>query len=116
MSRKMVRFVSLFLILLAFHCSIFGMQLIPIGSHCTVALALRNSNIRTRAFPFDWMFSSLDRITNTIEDDFNSFLDPDFLHLSKDRKRIINKYGLEFVHDFPTIKDKAAVNEEDFHL
>jgi hypothetical protein len=88
---------------------------ISIGGDCTLASVLRTLNLRTQAFPFDWMFSSFSAVYSAFEDNFSHFLDPASLRVSDDKKMIIDHYGLLFVHDFPTIHHPAAINEDDAH-
>jgi len=43
---------------------------IPVGCSCDVANYLKNKHLRNCAYPFDWLCSSLDNITDCIEHDF----------------------------------------------
>ena len=48
---------------------------ISIGPYCSTADILKKHNHRLQAFPFDYIFSSLEMIKHCINDQFNIFLD-----------------------------------------
>lgn len=48
---------------------------ISLGSFCHAAEALKRTQLRVFAGPFDWLFSNLSMLTHCIEDDFKEFLD-----------------------------------------
>jgi hypothetical protein len=51
------------------------MKFISIGPYCRTAEILKENNLRTEAYPFDYIFSSLEIIAHCINDKFNIFLD-----------------------------------------
>lgn len=53
---------------------------IPIGNTCKTAEFLIKNNLRHRAYPYDWIFSSLDVVSHSIKDRFKTFLDKECLY------------------------------------
>ena len=51
------------------------MKFISIGPYCSTADILKANNLRTEAYPFDYIFSSLEIVKHCIKDKFNIFLD-----------------------------------------
>jgi len=51
------------------------MTVIPIGIRCEGAAHLKSNGERKNAFPFDWIFCSLDVVQHCIETNFSYFLD-----------------------------------------
>jgi hypothetical protein len=49
---------------------------ISLGPTCYTAILLERLGLRRRAFPFDWLFSSLAMVEHCLDDDFQTFLDP----------------------------------------
>lgn len=96
-------------------------ECIGLGERCTVAAALEVFNLRKAAYPFDWTISEYDSLCAVLEEDFDNFLHPDFLSLRPDNHGVINKYGIVFVHDFPTtdytgdFDIEAPLNEDILH-
>lgn len=89
--------------------------IISLGGSCTVATVLRTLELRKAAYPFDWIYSRFHSLLQAFETDFKDFLNPDFLSVSADKKQIIDTYGFQFVHDFPTITHEAALQELEEH-
>lgn len=56
---------------------------ISLGCACNTSLYLKELNLKRFSLPYDWIFTNLDMIKHTIEDDFKSFLDTS---LMSDRK------------------------------
>jgi len=81
------------------------MNYICIGQHCSPATALRYLNLRAYALPFDWIRSSPEILSDVISDDFKGFHEG--LQLSENKQYIIDSYGLEYPHDYPTIKNES---------
>ena len=54
-------------------------EFISIGPYCVSAEYLKNSNNRKLAFPFDWIFSSLNMISHCVQDEFKTFLNTDYI-------------------------------------
>jgi hypothetical protein len=105
-----------FLLLICFYINnIEAVVAISLGGCCTIASVLRETGLRRAAYPFDWMFSTFDAVYKSIEDDFRLFLDPATLKVADDRRIVLNAYGIQFVHDFPTIHHPAALNDSETH-
>jgi len=51
------------------------MKFISIGPYCTTANILIKNNLRMEAYPFDYIFSSLEIVKHCIDDKFKIFLD-----------------------------------------
>ena len=51
---------------------------ISIGPLCGTAEILKENNLRTSAYPFDYIFSSLEMVKHCINDRFNIFLDKNY--------------------------------------
>ena len=54
-------------------------EFISIGPYCVSAEYLKNTNNRKLAFPFDWIFSSLNMISHCVQDEFKTFLNTDYI-------------------------------------
>jgi len=95
---------DVFMLMIFFFCGSIhsAYECIGLGETCTVAAALEVFNLRNAAYPFDWTISEYDSVCAALEDNFDKFLHPDFLSLRPDNHGVINKYGIVFVHDFPT--------------
>lgn len=77
--------------------------IISLGFNCTPATNIQKNNLRTFAFPFDWMGCSLEGLCALFESDFKDFLNPAYLYKKAGSNIIINKkYNLGFWHDFPS--------------
>ena len=88
------------------------MSYITLGESCAPATALRNLNIRKYALPFDWIRSNPKQLCDAISNDFKGFHDS--LKLSDNKNTIYDSYGLDFPHDYPTVKQpKSYHNEQD---
>ena len=92
-------------------------ECIGLGETCTVGAALQAFELRKAAYPFDWIISPYASLCSVLEQNFQDFLNPSYLSVRSDKHGIINKYGLVFVHDFPTIhylgdpKNDDLINE-----
>ena len=81
----------------------FGTIVISLGETCNVATALKDHNLRKQSLPFDWNITPFYSLLSILDDDFQDFLNPNYLVLRDDERTVINtKYGIEFAHDFPT--------------
>lgn len=107
---KMCKTILIYMFFLA-SSDLYAAKVISLGGDCTVAGMYRQLNLRTVAYPFDWMYSTFESVYKAFEDDFQHFLDPEALKIGSDGASIIDYYGLKFVHDFPTINDHAALND-----
>lgn len=92
-------------------------ECISLGEVCTTAAALQAFSLRNWAYPFDWVISHFADLHATVSDDFKDYLNPQYFSLREDNHGVINKYGIVFVHDFPTIQypestqDAERINE-----
>jgi len=87
------------------------MKFITLGQTCSPATALRNLSLREYALPFDWIRSNPNILSEVIVNNFNGFHDS--LKLSENKTYVIDSYGLEFPHDYPTLNQSIIqVNEE----
>ena len=66
-------------------------MIVSIGSDCHMTEFLKKNNLRSSAFPFDWIVS-YNGVSKCIEDNFNNFI-PKYLNR-------INDYDMFFYHDF----------------
>ena len=51
------------------------MEYCSIGNNCTSSTILKRTGLKTKSYPFDWIFSSNQMVIHCIEDDFKTFLD-----------------------------------------
>lgn len=49
-----------------------------LGRNCHTADIFKRNNWKKESYPFDWIFSNLDMVKHCIEDDFDTFLDPQY--------------------------------------
>jgi hypothetical protein len=54
------------------------MEFISIGPYCVCVDIIKNAGLRNFAYPFDYIFSSLEMIKHCINDRFNIFLDKNY--------------------------------------
>jgi len=91
-------------------------QWVSLGSHCEVAWYLGNNDLRTAAYPFDWLLT-LDHSTclSLIQEEFLHFMDEAFLVPGSGGNVINTYYSVDFRHDWltgsieehmPTVRDK----------
>lgn len=85
---------------------------ISLGRGCSPALNLRSLKLRTAAYPFDWLISPLTALVNGLQDDFKHLLNN--CKLRPDKKGVIDSYGFQFVHDWPTVNQPVidAINTD----
>jgi hypothetical protein len=83
-------------------------ECIGLGEVCSTAAALQAFNLRQATYPFDWIISRSPSLLATLQQDFCFFLAEPYLYLRGDNHGVINRDGLEFVHDFPTINYVGA--------
>jgi len=62
-----------------------------LGSHCHSSQILKNNNLKTCSYPFDWIFSNCNNIIHCIEDDFTIFLDKSY-YINVSNKRCGHSY------------------------
>jgi hypothetical protein len=68
------------------------MEFISIGPYCGSAELLNKHNLRIKAYPFDYIFSSLEMITHCINDNFNIFLDKKYYRKGIQAESTIHSY------------------------
>jgi hypothetical protein len=56
------------------------MEFVSIGPWCITAELLIKNNLRLKAYPFDYIFSSLEIVKHCINDKFNIFLDKSYYY------------------------------------
>lgn len=82
--------------------------IISLGYNCQTATNMQKNNLRTFAFPFDWMGCSFEGLCSLLENDFQDFLNPAYLYKKDGSNIVINrKYNLGFWHDFPTYQSNG---------
>src|SRR5262245_43310694 len=79
---------------------------ISLGGSCQIAHQLRLNQIRSAAFPFDWIITPVESLCAFIESDFRDFLAPENLRLNvnmdPDPPCVEDaRYNVLFPHDFP---------------
>jgi len=86
---------------------------VSIGYDCSPASALRGLGLRPAALPFDWVVSSVDALEKCIGDRFAQYHKG--LRLNTSKTRVIDAYGFEFPHDYPTVEtERKEVGECEF--
>jgi len=87
---------------------------VSLGWDCEPALSLRNLELRTEAYPFDWNNTpQFSQICNMIKNKFKDFLNPLFLkHNGASIKH--TQYEIEFRHDFPSLTPHGTTGIVDF--
>ena len=75
---------------------------ISLGYFCSVALELERIGLRSTSYPFDWCISNYEGVIDAIENQFENFLNYDFLLQSDTvHEHYFNeKYKIWFFHDF----------------
>jgi len=97
------------------------MEVIPLGSTCSIAYQLRSLGLRNYAYPFDWVrINNLSLVTKLIETNFEDFLDQNEFKLNKISKEfdvngnmlsyIYENKFCKFYHDF-----EADITEDTFN-
>lgn len=69
-------------------------MIIPIGVDCGMVDFLKDNNLRTCSFPFDWIVT-YNGVSKCIDDNFKFFVEP--------INNNFNKYDMHFSHDFKNI-------------
>ena len=87
------------------------MKYITLGWDCSPATALRNLQLREYALPFDWIRSNAEILCKVIENNFEGF--HEHLKVSENMQFIIDGYGLNYPHDYPTIKQTYVVTPDE---
>ena len=79
---------------------------LALGHNCGPAAALRHLNIRKFALPFDWVESSIDILEECFKDNFSKYHTN--LRFNESKTRLIDEYGFQFPHDYPTIDNNIV--------
>src|SRR5579863_9702828 len=63
---------------------------VSLGSHCEIAIILRELGIRTAAYPFDWLVTiNSEGICTALDEDFRDFINKFYLFHNPDHPEII---------------------------
>ncbi|MCX5921919.1 MAG: DUF1796 family putative cysteine peptidase [Candidatus Dependentiae bacterium] len=104
-------------VLICCNTLVLAYKIIPIGTHCSAAAAIKGLNLRQVSLPLDWIVSSFAGLYQAFNDDFAHFLEKSSLRIRGDQQGIVDYYGFQFVHDFPTttqtIKPSIDGSQED---
>jgi hypothetical protein len=73
------------------------MEFISIGPNCMTADILKQQNLRKNAYPFDYIFSSLEIVKHSIKDKFNIFLDKTFYEKGRTERATKHAFYNEFL-------------------
>jgi hypothetical protein len=83
-------------------------QYISIGYDCSPAAILKDSGLRNAAFPFDWAETGFTALCSCIRDDFKQFHRG--IRLNSTQQRVIDSYGIQFPHDYPSVETSSYSN------
>lgn len=84
---------------------------LSLGFNCTVAYEIEINNHRHSSYPFDWIRLPFDGLCSILKNDFNGYLDANFLVLDPHKLYVENiKYGVQFHHDFSKINHLIVSN------
>jgi len=83
---------------------------LTMGYDCSTASVLRGLELRPFALPFDWTESSITAITRCIQTNFADYHTG--LYLNKRKTRLIDTYGFQFPHDYPTVNINDGITED----
>ena len=95
-------------------------EFVSLGYNCDVAQLLRYSNLRKKAYPFDWCITPIDSVVRLVENNFYGFLDSGSLDFSEPHRALFfeeskhhiveadkivvtakcSHYNMVFPHDF----------------
>jgi hypothetical protein len=73
------------------------MKFISIGPYCSTADVLKSNNLRTEAYPFDYIFSSLEMVKHCINDNFNIFLDKKYYTYGTNNESCRHSFYCDFL-------------------
>lgn len=77
---------------------------VSLGSHCEVAVKLRENLFRNIAFPFDWLLTfNHEKLIELLDHNFQHFFDEQYFFRHPIHQHIVenNYYEIEFRHDWP---------------
>lgn len=81
---------------------------ITLGCECSPAAALKDLELRKFALPFDWVQTNIHTLIHGITDQLSKYHCD--LHLNHNKQRVIDSYGFEFPHDYPTQKNDVGID------
>jgi hypothetical protein len=81
---------------------------ISVGFDCSTATTLKNLKLRNAAYPFDWTDANFKAFEQCILDNFKQFHKN--LHLNESKQRLIDYYGIQFPHDYPTVNSPKTID------
>lgn len=86
---------------------------VSLGSHCEVAIKLRENQLRTTAFPFDWLLTLDHRgLIALLQDNFTYFLNEQYFIKHPYKPYVLENcyYKIEFRHDQPSLEIDRRVD------
>ena len=82
---------------------------ISLGFTCHTAFFLKTNNLKFCSYPYDWIFTNYNTILDTLNDNFNKFLDKIYYIKIENERRCGHKiYGKSFFNH------KNPLNDEDY--
>lgn len=93
---------KLLLVSLFYFSQVNSLQIISLGFNCTPATVVWQYKLRTASYPFDWIWSHHDQLYHALEDDLEHFCEPESLQPGSGNNGVLDYYGFQFMHDFPT--------------
>ena len=79
------------------------MKFISIGPYCSTTDILKENNLRTEAYPFDYIFSSLEIVKHCLNDKFMIFLDKKYYMYGNCKKSTRHSFYCNFL-DTPLLQ------------
>lgn len=80
---------------------------ISLGNYCLTSMLLKENNLKYESYPFDWMVSCIENITDIFSTDFKELLNKENLSSNNNSTKnkyycdISNKYFLNLENDHP---------------
>lgn len=85
-------------------------HVVSLGCACNTSLYLKKLGLKLFSLPYDWIFSNLDMIQHTIEDDFESFLNLELINSKKPKQA-----GHSYYHKRLFNHHNPKENQDDYH-
>lgn len=85
-------------------------HVVSLGCACNTSLYLKKLVLKLFSLPYDWIFSNLDMIQHTIEDDFESFLNLELINSKKPKQA-----GHSYYHKRLFNHHNPKENQDDYH-
>jgi hypothetical protein len=73
---------------------------ISFGGCCQTVYQLKKNNLRTEAYPFDWITTTIPTIHNLLATDFKNWLNKTSFQCILNEYALDTIYGCKFLHDF----------------